>query len=48
MGKKIALLKNDDWNLKVTFPHDLELAEHVLELRAKKTAKSPKARAITR
>ncbi|MDR3401705.1 MAG: 2-C-methyl-D-erythritol 4-phosphate cytidylyltransferase [Chthoniobacter sp.] len=48
MGKKIALLKNDDWNLKVTFPHDLELAEHVLELRAKKTAKSPKPRAITR
>ena len=36
LGKKIALLKNDDWNLKVTFPHDLELAEHVLELRKKK------------
>ncbi len=48
MGKKIALLKNDDWNLKVTFPHDLELAEHVLELREKKTAKSPKPRVITR
>lgn len=48
MGKKIALLKNDDWNLKVTFPHDLELAEHVLELRAKKSAKSPKPRAISR
>ena len=48
MGRKIALLKNDDWNLKVTFPHDLELAEHVLELRAKKTAKSPKPRAISR
>jgi 2-C-methyl-D-erythritol 4-phosphate cytidylyltransferase len=48
LGKKIALLKNDDWNLKVTFPHDLELAEHVLELRKKKSAKSPKARAITR
>ncbi|MEP6671981.1 MAG: 2-C-methyl-D-erythritol 4-phosphate cytidylyltransferase [Chthoniobacter sp.] len=48
MGKKIALLKNDDWNLKVTFPHDLELAEHVLELRVKKSAKSPKPRAITR
>jgi len=48
MGKKIALLKNDDWNLKVTFPHDLELAEHVLELRTKKTAKSPKPRVITR
>ena len=36
LGKKIALLKNDDWNFKITFPHDLELAEHVLELRAKK------------
>jgi len=36
MGKKIALLKNDDWNFKITFPHDLELAEHVLGLRAKK------------
>jgi 2-C-methyl-D-erythritol 4-phosphate cytidylyltransferase len=47
LGKKIALLKNDDWNMKITFPHDLELAEHVLELRARKTAKSLKPRAIT-
>ena len=39
LGKKIALLKNDDWNFKITFPHDLELAEHVLELRAKKQRK---------
>ena len=38
LGKKIALLKNDDWNFKITFPHDLELAEHVLSLRAKKKA----------
>ena len=36
LGKKIALLKNEDWNFKITFPHDLELAEHVLQLRAKK------------
>ena len=36
LGKKIALLKNDDWNFKITFPHDLELAEHVLEMRGKK------------
>ena len=42
LGKKIALLKNDDWNFKITFPHDLELAEHVLELRAKKKAKAAK------
>ncbi len=39
LGKKIFLLKNEDWNFKITFPHDLELAEHVLALRAKK--KSP-------
>lgn len=48
LGKKIVLLKNDDWNMKITFPNDLVLAEHVLELRAKKTAKSPKPRAVTR
>lgn len=47
LGKKIALLKNNDWNIKITFPHDLELASHVLELRAKKSAKSSKPRAIT-
>ena len=35
LGKKIALLKNHDWNFKITFPHDLELAEHVLTLRSK-------------
>jgi 2-C-methyl-D-erythritol 4-phosphate cytidylyltransferase len=40
MGKKIALLKNEDWNFKITFPHDLELAEHVLALRDKKKAKA--------
>ena len=37
LGRKIALLKNEDWNFKITFPHDLELAEHVLALREKKT-----------
>lgn len=47
LGKKIALLKNDDWNMKITFPHDLELAEHVLELRARKVAKPAKSSAIT-
>ena len=36
LGKKIFLLKNEDWNFKITFPHDIELAEHVLTLRAKK------------
>ncbi|HZJ14557.1 MAG TPA: 2-C-methyl-D-erythritol 4-phosphate cytidylyltransferase [Chthoniobacteraceae bacterium] len=36
LGKKIGLLKNEDWNFKITYPHDLELAEQVLSLRAKK------------
>ena len=36
LGKKIALLKNEGWNFKITFPHDIELAEHVLTLRKKK------------
>lgn len=40
LGKRIALLKNDDWNFKITVPADLELAEHVLALRAKKAAES--------
>jgi len=30
MGVNIALLRNDEWNFKVTIPRDLELAEHVL------------------
>jgi len=38
MGKKIALLRNDDWNLKITFPRDLEVAEHILAIRGKKQA----------
>ena len=36
LGKRIVLLKNEDWNFKITYPHDLELAEQVLALRAKK------------
>lgn len=42
LGKRISLLKNEDWNFKITYPHDLELAEHVLELRAKKGRKKAK------
>ena len=38
LGKRIFLLRNDEWNFKITFPRDLELAEHVLSLRAKKTS----------
>lgn len=34
LGKKISLLRNDDWNFKITLPRDLELAEHVLAARS--------------
>ena len=40
LGKKIAIIKNDDWNFKITFPHDLDLAEHVLSVRLKKNLKA--------
>jgi 2-C-methyl-D-erythritol 4-phosphate cytidylyltransferase len=33
MGVNIALLRNDEWNFKVTVPRDLELAEHLLAFR---------------
>jgi 2-C-methyl-D-erythritol 4-phosphate cytidylyltransferase len=36
LGKKIALLRTKDWNFKITYPEDLELAERILELRPKK------------
>ena len=35
LGKKVALLKNDDWNFKITIPRDLQLAEQVMALRSK-------------
>ncbi len=38
LGKRIALLQNDDWNFKITFPKDIAMAEHVLTLRARKEA----------
>lgn len=38
LGKRIALLRNDEWNFKITFPQDFELAEHVLALRARKAS----------
>jgi 2-C-methyl-D-erythritol 4-phosphate cytidylyltransferase len=34
MGVNIALLRNDEWNFKITIPRDLELAGHVLATRA--------------
>ncbi len=33
MGEPVTLLPHDDWNLKITFPRDLELAGHLLNLR---------------
>jgi 2-C-methyl-D-erythritol 4-phosphate cytidylyltransferase len=36
LGKKIALLRNDDWNFKITFPRDLDLARDVLARRRRK------------
>jgi 2-C-methyl-D-erythritol 4-phosphate cytidylyltransferase len=41
LGKRIALLRNDDWNFKITFPQDFELAEHVLSLRGKRSLNPP-------
>lgn len=35
IGKQISLLRNDEWNFKVTLPRDLELAEHVLATRGR-------------
>lgn len=34
-GKKIALLRNEEWNFKITSPADLELAEEVMANRQK-------------
>jgi len=34
-GGNIALLRNDEWNFKVTIPRDLELAEYVLASRGR-------------
>jgi 2-C-methyl-D-erythritol 4-phosphate cytidylyltransferase len=38
LGKRISLLNNQEWNFKITFPKDVELAEQVLTLRARKEA----------
>lgn len=35
LGKRIGLLRDDEWNFKITLPRDLELAEQVLALRGK-------------
>jgi len=33
LGRKIALVLNDDFNFKITYPRDLALAEFVLKQR---------------
>ena len=42
IGKRVALLKNDDYNFKITFPRDLPLAEQVMDIRAAKSKENPK------
>ena len=38
LGRKIALVLNDDFNFKITYPRDLPLAEFVLSRRMKPVA----------
>jgi 2-C-methyl-D-erythritol 4-phosphate cytidylyltransferase len=33
LGRRVALYRNEDWNFKITFKRDLEMAEQVLRLR---------------
>ena len=33
LGKRVALLENDDYNFKITFPRDLPMAEQVIDIR---------------
>jgi 2-C-methyl-D-erythritol 4-phosphate cytidylyltransferase len=33
IGKRVALLKNEEYNFKITFPRDLPLAEQVMDIR---------------
>jgi 2-C-methyl-D-erythritol 4-phosphate cytidylyltransferase len=42
LGKEIALLANDEWNFKITFPADLTLAEQVLRWRATEPVSPPR------
>ncbi len=37
LGEPVVLVPNDDWNVKITFPRDLPLAEWVLASRARLT-----------
>jgi 2-C-methyl-D-erythritol 4-phosphate cytidylyltransferase len=33
VGKRVALLENEDYNFKITFPRDLPMAEQVIDIR---------------
>lgn len=33
LGRRVALYNNEEWNFKITFRRDMEMAEHVLKLR---------------
>ena len=33
LGRKVSLFSTGDWNFKVTFPRDVEMAEQVMEIR---------------
>lgn len=35
IGAKVALLQNADWNFKITFPKDIDMAAQVLSLRSR-------------
>lgn len=37
LGKRIYLLKNEEWNFKITYPQDLDLAAQVLSIRSRQT-----------
>jgi 2-C-methyl-D-erythritol 4-phosphate cytidylyltransferase len=39
LGKRVALLENDDYNFKITFPRDLPMAEQVIEIRREREKK---------
>ena len=39
LGRRVALYNNEDWNFKITFRRDMEMAEHVLRLREEGAAK---------
>jgi 2-C-methyl-D-erythritol 4-phosphate cytidylyltransferase len=40
IGKRVALLQNDEYNFKITFPRDLPLAEQVMDIRAGREKKA--------